>query len=335
MKALIIGGTGLISTSITRQLCESGHEVTLYNRGRSENRTGFDLPVIHGDRTAYEVFEKQMQQAGEFDCVYDMVGFAPEDAASAIRAFRDRTRQFVFCSTVDVYSKPIPVYPYHESSERKSRGSYGQNKARMEDMLMEADSRGEFRATVIRPASTYGEGGNLIHTFGWSTNYLDRLRKGKPIITHGDGNSIWASCHVDDVARAFVNVMGNSSAMGKCYHVTGEEWQTWNRYHESICEAMGWPIPKIVHIPTDLLDMLAHDRVAWTEINFQYPTFFDNTAAKTDLQFEYTVPFIRGARRTAQWLIDHERIEDCEIDPFEDNLIAAWKILGEKLLVEF
>ena len=29
MKILIIGGTGLISTAISRQLIESGHELTL------------------------------------------------------------------------------------------------------------------------------------------------------------------------------------------------------------------------------------------------------------------------------------------------------------------
>ena len=38
MKILIIGGTGLISTAISRQLLAAGHDLTLYNRGETEPR---------------------------------------------------------------------------------------------------------------------------------------------------------------------------------------------------------------------------------------------------------------------------------------------------------
>ena len=50
MHVLFIGGTGLISTSIARQLLEAGHEVTLFNRGKSENRLPDGANVIQGDR---------------------------------------------------------------------------------------------------------------------------------------------------------------------------------------------------------------------------------------------------------------------------------------------
>src|SRR4051794_38207135 len=104
MKILIIGGTGLISTSITRQLLERGDDVTLYNRGQSEARIPDGAKQIHGNRKDYAVFEAQMAEAGEFDCVMDMIGFHPDDAESAVRAFKGRIGHFVFCSTVDVYS---------------------------------------------------------------------------------------------------------------------------------------------------------------------------------------------------------------------------------------
>ena len=38
MKVLIIGGTGLISTPITRMLIDRGDEVTLFNRGQRTER---------------------------------------------------------------------------------------------------------------------------------------------------------------------------------------------------------------------------------------------------------------------------------------------------------
>jgi uncharacterized protein YbjT (DUF2867 family) len=38
MRILIIGGTGLISTAITRQLLEKEADVTLFNRGKTPPR---------------------------------------------------------------------------------------------------------------------------------------------------------------------------------------------------------------------------------------------------------------------------------------------------------
>ena len=106
MKVLIIGGTGLISTAITGQLLERGDDVTLYNRGKSEARIPAGAKTLHGDRKQYAEFEKQMAEAGNFDCVIDMVGFVPEDAESVVRAFKGRIGHFIFCSTVCVYGGP-------------------------------------------------------------------------------------------------------------------------------------------------------------------------------------------------------------------------------------
>jgi nucleoside-diphosphate-sugar epimerase len=65
-KVLIIGGTGTISTGITRMLVASGDDVTLYNRGkRRADIPEEDVAKIRGDRTDYAAFEAQMAEAGE------------------------------------------------------------------------------------------------------------------------------------------------------------------------------------------------------------------------------------------------------------------------------
>ena len=114
MKVLIIGGTGLISTAITRFLVERGDAVTLYNRGQTDADIPEGYNTITGNRKDYAAFEAQMAEAGDFDAVIDMIGFVPADVESAIRAFRGRTGQFIFCSTVDVYTKPARHYPIRE-----------------------------------------------------------------------------------------------------------------------------------------------------------------------------------------------------------------------------
>jgi nucleoside-diphosphate-sugar epimerase len=335
MRILIIGGTGLISTSITRQLIErGGDDVTLYNRGKSEARVPGGWKQIVGDRKDYARFELQMREAGPFDCVMDMIGFVPEEAESAVRAFKGRVGQYIFCSTVDVYTKPAKRYPYREDEPLSGLGDYAVNKVKCENLLIEAHRNGDLPVTIIRPAYTYGEGGVIIHSFGWSTAYIDRIRKGKPIVVHGDGNSLWVVCHIDDVARAFVNAAGNARTLGKAYHTTGEEWMTWNQYHQAVAKALGAPSPTFVHIPSALLARISPQRAGVCAVNFQFNNIFDNTAAKAALGFAYTVPWVEGVRRTVGWLDERNRIADSDKDPFDERVITAWQRLGEEMIRE-
>lgn len=77
----------------------------------------------------------------------------------------------------------------------------------------------------------------MLHTLGTGTYYLDRLKKGKLIVVHGDGTSLWGPCHREDVAKAFVNAIENRAAFGESYHVTTEEVITWNQYYHWIARA--------------------------------------------------------------------------------------------------
>jgi len=334
MKILIIGGTGLISTATTHILVESGEKVTLYNRGQSEYPTPPGVKVVHGDRTHYSTFEAQMAELGTFDVVIDMVAYQPEDGESIVRALRGRIGQLIFCSTVDVYRKPASCYPYTEAEEYGGLNEYARNKVILEKTLLAAHARRDFPVTIIRPAYTYGEGRGPLHTFGGRTTYLDRLRQGKPIVVHGDGNSLWVACHRDDVARTFVAAAGNSATFGKSYHVTGEEWMTWNVYHQKVAEALHAPAPRLVHIPTDLLGKVIPQQAQLAVTNIQFNNIFDNRAARTDLGFQYTLPWIEGVRRMVSWLDARQRIEPWQAEPLEDRLIAAWERYGERMAEE-
>jgi nucleoside-diphosphate-sugar epimerase len=328
MKILIIGGTGLISVSIARELLDRGDNVTLFNRGLSSLPMDSRARVLHGDRTNYSVFENQMRDIGLFDVVIDMVGYLPEDGPSVVRAFGGRVGHFIFCSTVDVYHKPAFRYPYVEGEPYGGLNSYSRNKVTLEKTLRDAESSGAFPLTIIRPAYTYGESRGPVHPAGGSTMFLDRIRKGKPVILHGDGSSFWVACHRDDVAHTFVHAAGQPRTYGRTYHVAGEEWMTWDIYLRLIAQGLGAPEPHIVHIPTDILMKVAPQRYGVVRENFQFNNIFDNTAAKTDLDFRYNVPWKEGVKRMAAWLDLHQAVEDSDLDPFEDRLIEKW--LGQE-----
>jgi nucleoside-diphosphate-sugar epimerase len=324
MKVLFIGGTGLISTAIARQLLQQNHEVTLFNRGKSENRVGGSARVIEGDRNDFAAFERQFADE-EFDVVVDMVAFKPEQSESAVRAFAGRTKQFIHCSTVCVYSGPVQQIPTTETEPFHSIGGYGKAKIECEQLLMKAHEAGTIPVTIMRPSHSYGEGGSIIRSCGPADTFVDRLRKKKPIVVQGDGNSLWASCHVDDVARGFIGVMGNGKCLGEAYNITGDEWMTWNTYHEQVAEVVGGAFEP-AHIPTDTLREVAPKMSGGTYEIFAWPSVFDNSKIKRDTDYtSQTISFREGVKRTLEWLESKDRIANSDEDHYEDRLIEAWR----------
>jgi hypothetical protein len=71
-----------------------------------------------------------------------------------------------------------------------------------------------------------------------------------------------------------------------------------------------------------------------TEVNFSYNNLFDNTAAREDLGFRVTVPWIEGARRTITWLDENGMLEKSEDFPFYDRIIEAWRQAIGNLAIE-
>jgi hypothetical protein len=59
--------------------------------------------------------------------------------------------------------------------------------------------------------------------------------------------------------------------------------------------------------------------------HFQYSTVFDNSRAKADLGFEYTVGFETGVQRVVGWLDERDAIDSWESEPLDDELATAWR----------
>ena len=299
MKIFMIGGTGNISSPITKTLLQRGHSLTLYNHDAQPPEWLQSVKVVSGDRKDHG---RLGTRGGGMRDVrlrrFDMLCFDPEDAESDIRAFRGRARQFIACSTVDVYAKTPASYPLDETADLGAGESfpYGHKKAQCERLLWAAHAAGDFALTVLRPTFTYNETWSPgIHCFGGQSYHLDRLRKGKPILMHGDGTSIWVATYCEDTAVAFIGAVGNPRAFGQAYNVTGDEWMTHNQIWQTIARVMDAPPPNFVYIPTELLSKLAPQQAEWCAENFRYNNLFDNSKAKRDLGFRYTVTFEQGA----------------------------------------
>lgn len=332
MNVLIIGGTGLISTGIVKALRARGANLAVFNRGKTDDRLGADVHRLQGDRNDFAAFESAMAAAGSWDAVIDMICFRPDQAESAVRAFAGRCGHFVFCSTVCTYGDTQTIIPTPETTPQQPHSTYGRDKVACEQVFLRAQADGKMPVTLFRPSHTYGPGGNVINNLGWAPTFVDRLRRGRPIIVSGDGHGLWQSTFSEDVGVGFAHAVGNARCFGEAYNIVGDEVVTWDDYTRRTAAAIGAPEPRIVHLPTDLLLRLDPKRYEALAEIFRFHGVYANAKLKRDVpEYRPATPYAEGVRRTVEWMDRHGTIESADTDPFEDRLVEAWDRLGPEL----
>jgi len=325
MKALLIGGTGLISSGIVKALQSRGAAITVFNRGRTENRFGGTLRQLTGDRDDFAAFERTVTDAGPWDVVIDMICFRPDQAESAVRAFRGRCGHFIFCSTVCTYGNTQTIIPTLETTPQNPHSTYGRDKVACEQVFLRAHAARAMPVTIFRPSHTYGVGGNVINNLGWAPTFVDRLRQGRPIVVSGDGHGLWQSAYADDVGLGFAYAAGRRGCFGEAYNVVADEVVTWDEYTRRTAAAIGAPEPRIVHLPSDFLLALDRPRYLALEEIFRFHGVYSNAKLKQHVpEFRNATPYAEGVRRTVAWMDEHDKVVAADTDPFEDRLVALW-----------
>ncbi|OGO29847.1 MAG: NAD-dependent dehydratase [Chloroflexi bacterium RBG_16_54_18] len=306
MKVLFIGGTGFISSAVSRLAVELGYELYLLNRGRRGA-----VPPGSQAITADIHQPGQLQSALQdmrFDVVVDWIAYTPQDIERDLELFSGRIGQFIFISSASAYQKPPCHYLVTESTPLSNPfWDYSRNKIACEVRLMQAYGGAGFPVTIVRPSLTY-DPNFPIAIGGWGCYTLaDRLNKGLPIIVHGDGTSLWVVTHAEDFSRGFLGLFGNADALGQAFHITSDEVLTWNQVYQTIAEALGVEAD-IVHIPTDFITRVA-PRLTGTLLGDKaWSTVFDNSKVKGFVPgFQPLIPFREGILRTLAWFEADEK----------------------------
>lgn len=326
MKALFIGGTGNISTSVSRLAIARGIELTLLNRGRLQ----VDIPgaeVITADITRVEEVRASLADR-TFDVVVDWIAYTVEDVERDISLFAGKCRQFIFISSASAYQKPL-TYPIITESTPLANPwwQYSRNKIACEDRLMAAYRADGFPVTIIRPSHTY-DTRIPIGVGNWASYVIpQRMLEGKPVIVHGDGTSLWTLTHAEDFARGFVGVMGHPQTIGQAIHITSDFVLTWNQIYQQIGDALGVD-PVLVHIPSDFIATIDPGTGAGLLGDKMWSVMFDNSKIRHFVpDYVATIPFHEGIRRTLAWFqAEPGRMQvSAEDHSFLDNLLAAYQ----------
>ena len=321
IKVLFIGGTGNISTSVSRLCIERGYKLTLLSRGTSE-QTISGAEMLRADIKDPAAAKAALGDR-TWDVVVDWIAFLPGEVQRDIDLFRGKTGQYIFISSASAYQKPASNYLIRESTPLSNPyWEYSRNKIACEELLIDALRKDGFPCTIVRPSHTYDT--ILPIPVGDGYTVVDRIKKGLPVIVHGDGSSLWVLTHSEDFAKAFVGLLGNPHAIGQAFHITSDEVLTWDQIYYTIGAAVGRE-PKIVHVASETLAKFDARYTGELLGDKAVSVVFDNSKIKSYVpSFICTVPFHIGIRRTLAWF--ETKNERAKIKPETNAFIE--KILG-------
>lgn len=320
MRVVVVGGTGNISAPIVRLLLEAGHEVAIYNRGRTDRPVPPGVRVLLGDRQDRAAFEATMQ-AERFDAAIDMICYTAEDAESDLRAFRG-VRHLIHTSTMAVFGGPLAELPITENSPRRPVIPYGEHKVAADTIFAAATARGALPITVLMPAQTWGYQPVLLRQLDRDARWLDRIRRGKPILITHEGELIWPNCHADDAAVAYVAALGRTACIGQTYILTGTRLSTWREYHVGVAEALGHPIT-IIDAPAELLIKAWPDNTRLLASESRWNRIYSLDRITRDIpEFAPTIRMVDRVPELVAHLDARGLIEDARSDETEDRIIA-------------
>jgi len=314
MKALFIGGTGIISTACTQLAAERGVELTLVTRGQHRTNLPAGVKTVAVDVHDVSAAKRALADAS-FDVVVDWVAYTPADIERDLELFRGKTRQFIFISSASAYQKPGTHYFITESTPLANPyWDYSRNKIACEERLMKAYREEGFPITIVRPSLTYGDTQIPLITNSWEKPYtiIDRMLKGKKVVVPGNGRSLWVITHNTDFAKGFVGLMGNEAAIGHAFHITSEEARTWDQYVQTVADALGVEA-QIVHISADFITACMPDMLGSLTGDKCVSVVFDNSKIRR---------FVPGYCATTSFTEANERWDKL-IAAYEKGLSAA------------
>ena len=326
MKVLFTGGTGNLSFACTERAVAQGMEVYLINRGQTTHRKPPEAVTVF-TADIHDIAAVRKAIGGlHFDAVVQFRAYRPEEVEADLEVFRGRTDQYVFISTASAYQKPPVHYLITESTPLANPfWEYSRLKIACENRLMAAYREENFPVTIVRPSYTYDRTWVPSALGGRDFTVVNRMRQGKKIIVHGDGQSLWTMTHTTDFAKGLVGLLGNVQAIGESFHITSDEVLTWDQIYRIIGHAAGVE-PKLVHISSERIGSYAPDWLSFLLGDRACSMVFDNSKIRRAVPgFLATTSFAEGIRRSIAWFdADESRKEiNRETDSMIDRILEA------------
>ena len=244
MRVLILGGTRFIGKALTLRLQEEGHRVFLVTRTRAHASFAPWVTVFPGDRRERDTLAAA---TGEWDVVFDFLGFDAHDAQVAVDSFAGRCKRFVHLSTGSVYwvaaARRCPwieedgtILPLRdrESCDREEF-DYGIAKRECERVYREAAKSGGFPVVFVRAPVVSGPGDHRKRDAFW----VRRILESRPLIMPDGGTNVFNHVYVDDLVETLVRLIDADVEPGEAFNACDRVFTTLREYVSWFAQALG------------------------------------------------------------------------------------------------
>ncbi len=253
MQVLVMGGSLFNGRSLVKVLVESGHDVTVCNRGRTPVTYPDGVAHIAADRTDADQLRSALG-GHSWDAVVDMSSYHPGDAELAIDVFSGSTGHYIFISSTVTYAtgSPSPMAEDAPDDRGPNQNEYGLHKLLAEDVLFAAHQADGFPATTVSLSMVMGPHNALP---GREQRMFARMLTGRPVLIPGDGSTLGVVGHVDDQSRAIESILGAEASFGRRFNLTGDDAHSDTRYVDVLESVTGATADRVA-IPAPIMDQL-------------------------------------------------------------------------------
>ena len=219
MKILIIGGTQFLGRHLVNSARVRGHQVTLFNRGKTNPNLFLQVKKIQGDREK----DLDLLTGQNWDVVIDTCGYFPRIVRMSTKALKDKVERYVFISSISVYSDFSKIGINESDAVRTledetieviSGDSYGPLKALCEKAVQDVFG---IDSLIIRPGLIVGPHDPTDRFTYWPV----RVARGGEVLAPGTPDGLTQLIDVRDLADFIIALIAQN--VSGVFNVTGPD----------------------------------------------------------------------------------------------------------------
>ncbi len=254
-KVFVTGGSGFVGSAIIEELVSRHYSVNALTNRRKISVGGDRLRSVEGS-----LFDPATLRAGMEGCtaVIHVVGIIMEKRSKGItfeRVHVEGTKNVVDAT------KATGIHRYLQMSALGTRSGavsdYHKTKFAAEEYVRSSG----LEWTIFRPSMIHGPAGEFMQMeAAWARHqkppflFMPYFGRG---LTGLGGAGMLQPVYVKDVARAFVDALGNPKTIGEVYPLGGPSAITWPQMHRIAAEAITGKKPRVVPLPAWYAKMIA------------------------------------------------------------------------------
>lgn len=328
-RVLLIGGTGLISSAVTRELVNRKYKVFLLNRGMKKRDMEEEVTCIYADIKKESVQELKKKIDGyTWDTIIDFVSYRKTELQRTLTLFSGLYEQFIFISTATVCDNQLG-YIKEEDVNDCLKWKYSVDKREAELFLINFHYSSTSWYTIVRPYITYSAKRLPLQfsPLSYYTN-INRIKNNKPLPVC---NRMAHTSIISDAVFAIgcIGLILNPCAKNEVFNITNSRSAAWDDIYKSVYADLNTK-PNVVEVTTEFLlsekirgfdkneilyDKSLNRRFDTSKINSVVPEFKEVNESCSNYDFKNVIKYYSN---------NINQTVDYRWDARIDNMLAKW-----------